>query len=67
MELAIKLKNIQQSFGAKEVLNIPELAIYQNDRIGIIGDNGTGKSTLLRLLIFVTILNKRHCQRIWRT
>lgn len=50
MELAIKLKNIQQSFGAKEVLNIPELAIYQNDRIGIIGDNGTGKSTLLRLL-----------------
>lgn len=36
MELAIKLENIQQSYGAKEVLQIPELTVYQNDRIGIV-------------------------------
>lgn len=48
--LAIKLTNIQKSFGAKEVLRIPELSAYENNRIGIIGDNGSGKSTLLKII-----------------
>lgn len=48
--LAIKLKDVEIEFDGKTVLDIPELQIYQNDRIGIIGDNGAGMTTLLRLL-----------------
>ena len=49
-QLTIQLKNIQQNFGAKEVLAIDELSVYENDRIGIIGGNGEGKSTLLKII-----------------
>ena len=49
-KLTIQLKNIQQNFGAKEVLAIDELSVYENDRIGIIGGNGEGKSTLLKII-----------------
>ena len=48
--LAIKLKDVRQTFGDKEVLSIPESTIYQNERIGIIGGNGQGKSTLLKII-----------------
>lgn len=48
--LAVKLTNIKQNFGAKDVLNIEELTVYENDRIGIVGDNGQGKSTLLNII-----------------
>lgn len=48
--LTVKLTNVKKSFDAKEVLAIPELAAYENDRIGIIGNNGEGKSTLLKLI-----------------
>lgn len=49
-KLTIKLTDIRQSFGAKEVLAIKELSAYENDRIGIIGGNGQGKSTLLKII-----------------
>lgn len=48
--LAIKMKNLKKIFGAKEILKIEELSVYQNDRIGIIGSNGDGKSTLLKII-----------------
>lgn len=36
------------NMGETRLLEIPELDILPSDRIGITGDNGTGKSTLLR-------------------
>lgn len=48
--LSVKLANIIMSFGAKDVLDIEELTAYQNDHIGIIGANGQGKSTLLKII-----------------
>lgn len=48
--LSFELKNILVQFLDKDVLTIPQLAIYQFDRIGIVGNNGAGKSTLLKLL-----------------
>lgn len=48
--LAVKASQLQVAFGAKEVLCVEELTIYQNERIGIVGANGQGKSTLLNVL-----------------
>lgn len=39
------------SLGKNRSLNIPELSILPGDRIGITGNNGTGKSTLLSYII----------------
>ena len=49
-ELSVKLKDIDVSFGNKDVLKIEELTAYMNDRIAIIGPNGAGKSTLLKII-----------------
>lgn len=46
----VELKNIEVSYLDRAVLNIPQLAVHQFDRIGIVGKNGAGKSTLLKLL-----------------
>lgn len=49
-KLIIQLKNIEVRFAAKDILTIPSLAVYENEKIGIIGDNGSGKSILLKLI-----------------
>lgn len=49
-ELALELKKIEKSFNGKMVLAIDHLSVYQNEKIGIIGENGQGKSTLLNLI-----------------
>ena len=43
-------ENISKSYGERALLSDVTLQINQGDKIGLIGDNGTGKSTLLRLL-----------------
>ncbi|MGX7394507.1 ribosomal protection-like ABC-F family protein [Carnobacterium mobile] len=48
--LSLELKNIEMNFGNKELLAADYLAVYQNDRIGIVGRNGQGKTTLLNLI-----------------
>ena len=37
-------------FGDRRVLDIEHLAVYSGDRIGLIGENGMGKTTLMRVL-----------------
>ncbi|SEH67627.1 macrolide transport system ATP-binding/permease protein [Halobacillus karajensis] len=49
-QLCFELKNIEVTYLDKEILQIDRLAVHQFDRIGIVGKNGTGKSTLLKLL-----------------
>lgn len=49
-QLSVKINNLIKNYGSKEVLNIEELSTYQTDRIGIVGANGQGKSTLLKLI-----------------
>ncbi len=43
-------ENISKSYGERALLSDVTLQINQGDKIGLIGVNGTGKSTLLRLL-----------------
>lgn len=49
-KLIIKMSNLVKSYESKEILSIKNLSVYQGDRIGIIGPNGHGKSTLLKLM-----------------
>jgi ATP-binding cassette subfamily F protein uup len=46
----IRLRNISLSFGPEPLLDDAELVIEQGDRIAVLGRNGQGKSTLLKLL-----------------
>ena len=48
--LTVQFKQIKKQYGAKEVLSIEALSAYHGERIGIIGRNGEGKSTLLKLI-----------------
>ena len=48
--MLIKLQNVSKYFGAENILNNISLDINENDRIGLIGVNGVGKSTLLNII-----------------
>lgn len=48
--MLISLQNVCKSFAEKLILNDLNLTIEDNDRIGLIGANGIGKSTLLNLI-----------------
>jgi len=46
----IEIENVYKSFGDINILENFSYIVTRNDRIGIIGDNGIGKSSLLNLI-----------------
>lgn len=48
--MLLELQQLGKSFGEQEVLQDVNAGVERGDRIGIIGANGTGKTTLLRIL-----------------
>lgn len=46
----ITLKNVRKSFGSNIVLSDVGLAVSEGSRIAIVGGNGVGKSTLLKIM-----------------
>ncbi|AGK54120.1 Msr family ABC-F type ribosomal protection protein [Bacillus sp. 1NLA3E] len=59
----IELENIELSFLDKLILYIQRLSVYQFDRIGFVGKNGVGKSTLLKLMNGQILPDKGHVNR----
>ena len=47
----IELKDIGKSYGGVEYIHDFSYNILRNDRIGIVGNNGCGKTTLLRIIM----------------
>jgi len=47
----IRAKNVKYSYGDEHVIRDFSIKIMRGDRIGLIGNNGVGKTTLLRLLL----------------
>ena len=46
----VNLENVSKSYGTRTLLDGVSLGVADGDRIGVVGRNGDGKSTLLRLL-----------------
>jgi ATP-binding cassette subfamily F protein uup len=46
----VNLKSVEKGYASRSVLSGVTLGIAEGDRIGIVGRNGDGKSTLLRLV-----------------
>jgi ATP-binding cassette subfamily F protein uup len=46
----LNLKSVAKSYGSREVLADITLGVSAGERIGVVGQNGGGKSTLLRLI-----------------
>jgi ATP-binding cassette subfamily F protein uup len=50
MAVLLNLDKISKSFGTKALFTDLCLTVNENDKIGIIGDNGTGKTTLTKIM-----------------
>ena len=46
----IEIKNISKSYGSLKLIEDFSYTVLRDDRIGILGDNGIGKSTLLKII-----------------
>ena len=47
----IKIEHLSAGYEGKEVLHDINLTVYKDDYLGIIGPNGGGKTTLMRLIL----------------
>ena len=47
----IEARNISYSYGDEKVIDGLNLKVMRGDRIGLIGNNGVGKSTLLKIIL----------------
>ena len=50
MREIVRARQVLLEFNGRDVLNISELSVAETERIGRIGANGSGKTSLLRIL-----------------
>ena len=48
--MKLQLSNIQKSFGAKTVLTGANFQVRDNEKIALVGRNGCGKTTLMKII-----------------
>lgn len=46
----LEIKNLYKNYGEKQVLNNITLTVPRGKIIGLLGKNGTGKTTLIKLI-----------------
>lgn len=53
----ITIDNIEKSFGDRNILNKASFFVDDKDKIGIVGANGTGKTTLIKMILGEEIID----------
>ena len=50
-DIVFKMKNVSKSFGDRELFSDVNLTVEGGERIALLGDNGTGKTTFIKCLL----------------
>ncbi|MBK9076555.1 MAG: ABC-F family ATP-binding cassette domain-containing protein [Flavobacteriales bacterium] len=50
-KLVAEVKNVSKSYGPKKIFQNAELTIAKGEHLALVGANGTGKSTLVRMIV----------------
>jgi ATPase subunit of ABC transporter with duplicated ATPase domains len=59
----LQINGIDKSYGAQKVLNKVKFGVNRGEKVGIIGQNGIGKSTLLKILL--KVIEADHAEYEW--
>jgi ATPase subunit of ABC transporter with duplicated ATPase domains len=60
--IPFKVKGVSKSYGEKQVLNNINFEVERGDKIAVIGPNGIGKSTLLKIIVEDLSSDVGHCE-----
>ena len=48
--LLLEINKLEMSYGSRQLFSLERLAVYEGDKLAVVGTNGAGKTTLLRLI-----------------
>ena len=60
MSSVVTIKNLQKKYGKKTVLDGIDLTFQKGEIYGLIGNNGAGKTTMLRIICGLTQIGRAH-------
>ena len=49
-KLLIEARHVLKTYGMRTVLDIDDFELYDGERVGLVGENGAGKSTFIKIL-----------------
>ena len=57
MEKILEVKNISGGYGSVQILNGIDLTVYKSEFVTIIGPNGCGKSTFIKVIFGLSLIH----------
>ena len=60
--IEIEFNNVKKNYGLKNVLNGVSFEVKTGEKIALIGDNGSGKSTILKMISGEEKQDSRKCK-----
>lgn len=60
--IEIELNNVKKNYSLKNVLDGVDFDIKTGERISLIGENGSGKSTILKIISGIEKQDSRKCK-----